>query len=405
MANAVTTKRLGIMAWIRPLLAACVLVTIAATVQAQVPGVAPQHPYSFSGYVKFLSQAVAPGSGSTAWDHLVHQRLDAEYRWSDSFSLAAGVRNRLLWGDSLDIPAYEKSIEEDPGHFDLSWNWLNEDNLIGNTIFDRLYLDWQGHGWQARGGRQRINWGMATLWNPNDLFNVYSMFDFDYEERPGTDALTMSRSLGFASRAEAVWGVGDDWDDTSLAAQYRFNVRGYDLQVLGGKQRVDLVLGSGFSGSLWGAGLYGEVSYFYPYRDTWKGVDQEQTTVATLEADYSVAGRRNLTWRISVLYTGNPEDPGSTLVYLNRPLTAKNISFSRWTGYADLSFDITSLSRQTVGGALYDDGSLFLTASNAYSLADNWQLMLVWQHFDGSGDSLFGENPADLFCARIRWNF
>jgi len=311
----------------------------------------------------------------------------------------------VMWGDSLDIPFFDEFIEADPGYFDLSWNWLNEDNVLGNTTFDRLHLDWQANAWQVRAGRQRINWGMATLWNPNDLFNVYSMFDFDYEERPGTDAVMVSRSLGFASRADAVWALGDDWDDTGLTGRYRFNTTGFDLQVLGGKQRIDLVVGAGFSGSLGGAGLNGEISYFHPYEDDWDGVEQEQTTVATLETDYSVSGRRNLTLKASVLYISNPHDPGNILIYLNQPLTAKTISFTRWTGYADAGFDITSLSRQTLGAAAYDDGSWFLTATNAISLADDWQLMLVWQHFDGPGDSLFGEDPADMVFGRLRWSF
>jgi len=372
---------------------------------AQIPGVAPQKPYSLSGYVKYMAQGIFPQSGSSAWDHLIHQRFNFEYRWADAFSFNAGMRNRLMWGDSLDIPFYDEFIEADPGHFDLSWNWLNEDNALGNTTFDRLYLDWQANSWQVRAGRQRINWGMATLWNPNDLFNVYSIYDFDYEERPGTDAVMVSRSLGFASRADAVWALGDDWDETGLTGRYRFNTTGFDLQVLGGKQRVDLVIGAGFSGSLGGAGLNGEISYFHPYEDECNGIEQEQTTVATLETDYSVSGRRNPTLKASVLYISNPEDPGNILIYLNQPLTAKTISFTRWTGYADVGFDITALSRQIVGAAAYDDGSWFLTASNAISLADDWQLMLVWQHYDGPNDSLFGENPADMIFGRIRWSF
>ena len=106
-----------------------------------------------------------------------------------------------------------------------------------------------------------------------------------------------------------------------------------------------------------------------------------------------------------MLYISNPEDPGNALIYLNRPLTARTISFTRWTGYLDAGFDITSLSRQSVGSAVYDDGSWFFTATNAYSLADDWQLLLVWQHFDGSTDSLFGENPTDMVYGRIRWSF
>ena len=299
-----------------------------AGVNAQIPGVEPERSYSFGGYVKYLTRAVIPQSGSTGWDHLIHQRFNFEYRWSDAFSFAAGMRNRLLWGDSLDIPYFDDLLTADPGYFDLSRNWLNEDSALGNTTFDRLYLDWQLNDWQVRAGRQRVNWGMATLWNPNDLFNVYSMFDFDYEERPGTDAVLVSRSLGFASRGEVVWGLGEDWDETSLAGRYRFNTTGYDIQVLGGKKWVDLVIGAGFAGSLWGAGLNGEMSYFHPYVDEWKGYEQEPSMVATLETDYSVSGERNLTWKASVLHISNPQDPGNALIYLNQPLTAKTISFT-----------------------------------------------------------------------------
>ena len=387
------------------LVMAAVFTLLSTGAHAQVPGLAPQKPYSLGGYVKYLSQAVVPANGPTAWDHIVHQRFNFEYRWANTFSFNAGMRNRLMWGDSLDFPAYEALVGTDPGYFDLTWNWLSNDQVLGTTTFDRLYLDGQADSWQVRVGRQRINWGMATLWNPNDLFNAYSIFDFDYEERPGTDAVMVSRNLGFAARGDAIWGLGDNWSETSLAGRYRFNAIGFDFQVLGGKQKVDMVVGAGFSGSLRGAGLHGEISYFSPYEDEWEGVEQEKTTVATLETDYSVAGRRNLTLKASALYISNPQDPGNILLYLNLPLTAKTISFTRWTGYADLSFDLTALSRQTMGAAAYDDGSWFLTASNAISLADDWQLMLVWQHFDGSGNSLFGENPADMVFGRLRWSF
>ena len=372
---------------------------------AQIPGVAPEKKYSVSGYVKYLVRVTIPETGSNGWDHLIHQRFNFEYRWSEVLSFTAGMRNRLLWGDSLDLPFADELFTADPGYWDFSINWLDRDNVIGTTVFDRLYLDWHAGAWQLRGGRQRINWGMATLWNPNDLFNVYSMFDFDYEERPGTDGLLVNRNLGFASHVELVWALGDNWDDTSVAGRYQFNTRGYDIQILGGKQRVDLVAGIGFAGSLQGAGFNGEVSYFHPYQDEWQGREQKPATVATLESDYSFTGRRNVSVKASVLYISNPADFGNALIYLNIPLTARTLSFTRWTGYLDAGFDITSLSRQTVGAAVYDDSSWYFTATNSYSLADDWQLLLVWQHFDGSEDSLFGDNPTDMVYGRIRWSF
>ena len=380
-------------------------IVLAPGVYAQVPGIESEHPYSFGGYVKVLTQAGIPDTGGTTWDHFTHLRLNFEYRWSEALSFNAGMRNRLFWGDSLDVPGFGELLAEDPGYVDLSSNWLEGDDALGNTTFDRFHLNWQHRAWEMRVGRQRINWGMATLWNPNDLFNVYSIFDFDYEERPGTDAVLISHSPGYASRAEAVWEFGDDWDEVSLAGRYRFNLPGLDIQILGGKKKTDLVLGAGFSGSLWGAGISGEVSHFDPYKHKCDGIEQEPSTVSTLETDYHLSGRGNLAWKVSILHTSNPQDPGNMLVYLNQPLTAKTISFSRWTGYGETAFDITALSRQTFGVAVYDDESWYVIATNIYSLADDWQLMLVWQHYDGPSGSFFGEDPSDILSGSLRWSF
>lgn len=372
---------------------------------AGVPGVEPDSPFSFGGYVKYLVDVTFPDEGGTDVNQLVHQRFNLEYRLTPELALAAGLRNRLFSGDNLDFHDFDKAISHDPGYWDLSGNWLDRGDALGNSSLDRLYFDWKPGDSQLRFGRHRIGWGMAVLWNPNDLFNSYSMFDFDYEERPGTDALLIGQDLGFASRAEIVWALGDNWDATSLAGRYQFNVDGYDIQLLAGKNNVNRVLGAGFSGSIYGAGLRGEVSRFDPVKSRWQGLQQQSSTVATLDTDYSFAGGRNLICRAALLYIDNPIEPTNALFYLNRPLTAKSLSFTRWTGYAELSFDATDLSRQSLGFSAYDDGSLYIIANNSTSLADDWELLLVWQHFGGSGDSLFGAEPADLLSARLRWSF
>ncbi len=373
--------------------------------QAQVPGVAPESPLSFGGYVKYLMEVNLPEAGGEKVNHLLQQRFNLEYRPMPELALAAGMRNRVISGDNLDFPAFDKVISSDPGYWDLSKNWSEHGDVVGNSSLDRLYLDWQPGDNQLRFGRHRIGWGMAVLWNPNDLFNSYSMFDFDYEERPGTDALLFGRDLGFASRAEMVWAFGDNWDATSLAGRYQFNAGGYDIQLLAGKNNVNRVLGLGFAGSVLGAGLRGEVSRFDPDQSWWQGEEQRRVTVATLDLDYSFGGRRNLAGRTALLYIDSPVEPVSSLLYLNRALTAKTLSFTRWTGYAELGFDVTALSRQTLAVSAYDDGSLYAIASNAISLADDWELLLVWQHFNGSDHSLFGAAPTDLLSGRLRWSF
>lgn len=387
-----------------PLLLLCLCLP-ALTGHAAVPGVEPDSPLSFGGYIKSLVDVKLPEHEAEELNPLVHQRFNLEYRATTDLAVAAGMRNRLFSGDQLDVPSFDKLISYDPGYWDLSKNWLDRGGLLGNSSLDRLYLDWHPGSTQLRFGRHRVGWGMAALWNPNDLFNSYSMFDIDYEERPGTDALLLGYDLGFASRVEIVWAFADDWDATSLAGRYQFNAGGYDFQFLAGKNNVNRVLGLGFAGSVSGAGLRGEISRFDPDQRDWQGVEQQRMTVATLDLDYSFGGHRNLSGRAALLYIDHPAEPISVLLYLNRPLTAQSLSFASWTGYAELAFDVTRLSRQTLGFSAYDDGSLYAIANNAISLADNWELLLLWQHFGGRDDSRFGASPTDLLSARLRWSF
>ena len=381
------------------------LMLLTATAYAQIPGTEPQSPLTFGGYVKYLPSVIIPQNGDNLYDQLIHQRFNLEYRLPSDLSFVVGMRNRLFYGDSPELPNYDKLISYDPGYWDLSWNWLESGRWLGNTTLDRLYVDWKPSDYHVRFGRHRIAWGMTTLWNPNDLFNSYSIYDIDYEERPGTDALLLGKDLGFASAVEAVWAFGEDWDETSLAGRYQFNTDGYDIQFLAGKNRIDLVAGIGFAGNIVGAGLRGELSYFSPYLDSWQGEETSQSTVASIEADHTIPGKRNSMVKASVLYISNPEEPINALIYLNRPLTARSLSFTHWTGYVDYSFDITSLSRQSLATSIYDDGSIYFILANSISLADNWELLLVWQHFDGKSGSLFGEDPSDLIFGRIRWSF
>ncbi|ADN75741.1 conserved hypothetical protein [Ferrimonas balearica DSM 9799] len=372
---------------------------------ATIPGLAPEQPWQFGGYVKYMATATLPDQTDNGFDHLLHQRFNVEYRFSPSLRFNAGMRNRVLAGDSAELPGYGDLIGRDDGYFDLTHNWVDNKGLVATTTFDRLYLDWQSGQWQVRGGRFRINWAMATLWNPNDLFNSYSIYDFDYEERPGSDAISLTRVLGFASQADLVYNPADDSELNSAAGRYLFNHQGWDGQLVLGKAGLDNVIGAGFAGDIAGAGVRGEVSHFSPNRSEWQGQALQHATVATLESDYSFAGQRNWMVRGALLYISNPQDPGNALAFLNLPLTARTLSFTRWSGYADASFDLSPLSRITLSGTGYDDGSYFIGVNASHSLADDWQLLGVLQRFDGSDSSLFGQSPATLLFGQVRWNF
>lgn len=394
------------------------LLFISSIGYAQVPGLTPTKQWDLNGYVKYMDTANLPdgsdndidnNSDSNSLDHLIHQRFNYEYRFTPQLRFNVGLRNRLMAGDSNDIPGYAALIENDPGYFDLSFNWLDKNGLLGNTQFDRLYLDWSNQYWQVRLGRSRINWAMSTLWNPNDIFNSYSIYDFDYEERAGSDSILLKRKLNFASSFELVYTPNQDSDLDSLAGRYLFNYSSWDIQFIMGKSHLDYILGTGVAGDLQGAGLRAEMTWFEPTQNNWDNGDEllllESSLVATLEADYSFFSQRNWMLRASVLYISNPQDQDSAVKYLNLPLTARTLSFTSSTYYADFSFDINALNRLTFSSSYYDDGSYYVGLSNNYSLANNWQLLGVLQRFDGLPDSLFGQVPSLLAFVQVKWSF
>jgi len=372
---------------------------------AQIPGLAPEKNWDLTGYVKYMATGTYPDETDSALDHLVHQRFNFEYRFTPDLRVNFGMRNRAIWGDTAKIPGYSDVIGYDPGYLDLTTNWYDSDGVVGTTQFDRAYVHWQHDEWQSRIGRFRINWAMTTIWNPNDIFNSYSIYDFDYEERGGSDAISVNRKLGFASAVELVYSPGKDKELDSYAARYLFNHTGWDMQVMAGKSALDHVIGAGFAGDLYGAGLRGEVSWFNPTKETWHGVELNQSTVASLESDYSFGGAQNWLGRVAVLYTSKPEPHDSALKYLNLPLTARTLSFTQYTAYADIGFDLSALSRITLSGTYYQDGSMFVGINGSYSLSNDVQLLAVLQRFDGSSDSLFGTSASTLAFGQIKWSF
>lgn len=102
------------------------------------------------------------------------------------------------------------------------------------------------------------------MWNPNDIFNAYSFFDFDYVERPGSDALRLQYYNSEVSSTELAVKMNRDKQVTA-AGLYKFNAFEYDFQVLGGTlNQTDYVVGCGWSGAIESVSFRGELSYFQP---------------------------------------------------------------------------------------------------------------------------------------------
>jgi len=146
------------------------------------------------GYVKNMQSFQMVDLNYISHSNLIHNRLNLRIYPAKSFAIGVEVRNRVFTGDQVQLqPGFSNNVDFDNGLVDLSWLWLNESGIAGLTQIDRGWVKWSNDQWDVTIGRQRINWGLNAFWNSNDLFNTFNLVDFDYEERPGSDAIRVQR--------------------------------------------------------------------------------------------------------------------------------------------------------------------------------------------------------------------
>ena len=178
----------------------------------------------FNGYVKFMQSLAFTDNGSILVDNLIHNRLNISFYTQKGSTVVAQFRNRIFFGESVrTIPNYGDFINEYDGVLPLEWLWVNNETVVANTIVDRLYYDYSSEKFQLRVGRQRINWGINTTWNPNDIFNSYNIYDFDYEEREGADAIRMKFFPNYFSSFDVAYKFTGNWDDDVFALKYNLS--------------------------------------------------------------------------------------------------------------------------------------------------------------------------------------
>ena len=355
------------------------------------------------GYVKDMQTAWLDTGSNLLTDNLIHNRLNLKWYPNDKFTMVVGVRNQLKWGMLTNsIPNYDSILNIDNGYFDLSETVLSSDAALLHTMVDRIYFDYTKGNLNIRLGRQRINWGIDLVWNPNDVFNSFSYFDFDYEERPGTDALKIQYYTGMTSSVEFVYKIDDDIDKMAFAGMCKFNKFGYDWQILGGLVQRDIVAGAGFSGDIKGAGFNGEATYFYPKENI---SDTSGIFVGGLSANYSF--KNSLMFNLGMLYNSNGTTgkAGGINILLNTDLSAKRLTNARVATIASVSYPITPLLAGSFA-VIYNpnDKSAFIGPTFTYSLAKDVEFMISGQIFTGDDGTEFGDY-GEIFFMRFRYSF
>jgi len=339
--------------------------------------------------------------------NLIHNRLNFKFYPVKNLMVDLELRNRFFSGKLIgQMPGYADAIAVDNGLVDLSWNIAKGEKYFLNTSIDRFFIDYTLKNWQIRTGRQRINWGINLVWNPNDIFNAFSYMDFDYEERPGSDAVLISWYPSGSSAFDLAYKASKIEKERTLAAKYRFNLFDYDIQFLAGQAGYDYVLGGGWSGAIWDLSFRGEASWFKP-RHQKENLSKEAFS-GTVSLDYTFSN--SLYLHTSFLYNSmgtTEKGMGYSLINPSQQLSAKNLSIGKYELFGQVSYPFGSLVNGSIA-AMYNpvDYSMYVGPSVAISLHDDVEFFLTSQLLFGDKGTEYGSlGDVYSFFGRLRWSF
>ena len=334
--------------------------------------------FSVNGYIKYLpsyldynlkpNKLIPPSMLESQKIHLIHNRINLRGYYGNNFSLGLEFRNRMMFGDI-------QTIQSDGGLVDMSFYIFNEKNFILHSMIDRLWIKYQKNKLEISLGRQRVNWGINTIWNSNDLFNSYNFIDFDYVERPGSDVLRVIYSGDNLSSFEFIY-MPNKSRRNIYAAMYKLNKIGYDFQFIAANYFDDLVLGGGWAGNIKKAGFKGELSYFI-------NNNFNNTLSLSTSLDYSFKDGYYLLG--SYLYNSQGSNSPGLLNFINitdNILSPKNLMPSKNSYLLQISKSISPPLNSSLT-IMYGSGInfLFLSPNISYDINDKFDIGIIGQLF------------------------
>lgn len=328
--------------------------------------------FSFNGYIKELNSFLLPVKNIPfQYSNLVHNRLN--FKWqSTHFNASAEMRNRLLWNNATGLSYYGK--------------------------LERGWIEYNSTMWSIKAGRQRINWGMNNAWNPNDVFNAYNMFDFDYEERAGVDGLRIHYQKNETSAIELAAAKDAAVKTINGAIKYNFNRSNYDCQLIAGINQKRITLGVGWQGSIGETGFKGEAQYFI------SPTNKEKILNVSTEFDYITKNGWYLNAAALFNQRGIASAPSnwSLLSFQNKP---DNLMPTRWNVMAGASKEITPIVNGRIG-LLYAPFANLLVfyPSMSVNVVTNLDLDVFLQSLFGATNGKFSAIGHSIFL-RGKYSF
>ena len=359
--------------------------------------------WELKGYIKDLqSTSFIDNPDSITTSNLIHNRINFKWDFAKRLYTRIEARNRIFYGEQVKlIPGFGKYIDTDNGYVKLTKLWVDERALVAHSIIDRALVSYSESKINLTIGRQRINWGINTVWNPNDLFNAYSFLDFDYEERPGVDAVRMQYFMKAFSSLEFAFKPSKKKNQNVAAALCKFNRWKYDIQFLCGIYYDDLALGTGWAGNIKEAGFKGEATYF---RNKNHFSDDNGVLSASAMLDYSFKN----SWYVSgaALYQSQPAIiPQGNTLFFSSDLSAKHLMPYRYTYYLRITKGFTPIMSSNLA-VIYSptDNSIILFPSLGYNVAQNFDLDLTLQSFFSEAFGTYKAQGNSLYL-RMKFSF
>ncbi len=329
----------------------------------------------------------------------LHQRLNFSWTPSKHLSFTAQLRSRFVYNQA--------GIDTSFVNIHDGIVWQKGKSYINSTL-DRLNLKYIQEKFEITIGRQRINWGQSFVWNPNDLFNSYSFFDFDYVERPGSDAIRLQYYNSFTSSTELAAKI-DRNNKVTVAGLYRFNQFNSDFQILGGVlSSEDAVFGAGWTGNIKSWSVFSEATYFRTMKNF-----ADTTGLTLIDLGCSKLFGNTISLQLEGLYVSKELHINSLFTLFQSTLDVRRIAFAKINLFGSISYPITPLINGSLALMWFPKtagiSGFYTGPSLDFSLGDNLSLSVISQYFKGnfpkSIPMQLQKQTVLLSFVRLKWHF
>lgn len=359
-----------------------------------------QKRWELKGYIKDLNSIVFNNDfKNIGYTNLVHNRINFKWKPFETVTGAVEIRNRFYWGDQVhEVPDFRRQLENINDAAKLSATWQTSSNSVLISNVERLWMEYRRTKWNVRAGRQRVNWGIANIWNPNDIFNAYNFLDFDYEERPGCDAFKVQYVINDLSNVEMTTALTGERHQAISAVRYFTNYKGYDLQFISGVFHKSFTAGLGWAGNISKLGYKGEGQFFLGNKDSANDIN------LTMEADYFF--KRGWYVNSAILYNQNGLNaPVTDWSQVTFKISPTSLMPAKWNILMGCSKELTPLLSGSMNIIYSPCVNLFiLYPSFKYNLMSSLDIDLVWQSLFAEMENEF-QGITHAGFVRLKWSF